>query len=91
MSGIVLLALNALRTDRSEKSGWVLRMPERVRARPDEVFIDGFGWVRADGFRVSGWIQGSYFSFRPNMIDRWRLRRAVRAWSHSQPHTTKEG
>lgn len=76
----VSMMLRALRQDESPRSGWVVNRPEGSIAQPPSVFIVGAGWAEANGSRISGWDASRYFSHRPNIIDRWRLRRAVRAW-----------
>ncbi|SKB32604.1 hypothetical protein [Sphingopyxis flava] len=53
---------------------------------PPEVWIElHLTYVRLDGQRVSGWHEdGTYFSFRPHLINRWKIRRAARAWQRSR-------
>lgn len=58
---------------------------------PRELFIrvngDMWFWVRESGAWVSGHAPGGYFGYRPGLIDRWRIRRAVRRWlAKPKPH-----
>ena len=48
---------------------------------PEEVWIDIHStWVRLDGSWISGWRDGRHFGFRPHWLNRWKIRRAARAW-----------
>lgn len=75
--------------------GWILNDlragPERARlvrdaytlkpVQPEEVWIPtSQAWVRLNGEWVTGWYEGEHFGFRPNIIGRWRIRRAARIW-----------
>lgn len=74
----VTTMIRALDQDESPRSGWV--MFGGVIDTPRQAFVVGVGWCREDGTRVSGWDGHRYFAFRPHLLDRWRLRRAMRRW-----------
>jgi hypothetical protein len=76
----ITAALAALRADEDERSGWV--KPSLNNLQWDrEGYIAGFGWIRADGAWVSRSDDTGRHAFRPEWVDRWRMRRAVRAWA----------
>lgn len=81
MNRSITAALSALREDTHCDSGWVHDVPAGPEIRRDEAFIAGFGWIRADASWVSRSDEIIRAAFRPEWIDRWRLRRAVRAWA----------
>lgn len=76
--------LAALREDTDEQSRWV--KPDL----PRQAFIGGLGWVRSDGSYVRGGSVIQPLDLRPAWIDRWRLRRAIRAWAKRR-HCHLEG
>lgn len=86
----------ALRSDTHTESGWVKPMLDEAGQR--EAWLKDFGgWIRADGAWVSGWgapADGEgphrHYGFRPGLVDRWRIRRAVRAWAKRR-HCHLEG
>lgn len=81
MARHVVRALLHIETDHSPDSHW---LPGRGPDRPvseREAFIAGFGWVKPDGWFLSGWDNGSYFHHDPSFIDRWQIRRAMREWA----------
>lgn len=81
--------LAALRADTDNRSGWVQYASPGIVAR-QELYVAGFGWIRADGSWVSRSDDAGRSAFRPSLIDRWRLRRAVRAWAKRR-HCHLEG
>lgn len=81
----ITAALAALKADTHAESGWVQSADARA-----EVYLEGFGWIRTDGFWVSRSDDQGRDAFRPDWIDRWRIRRAVRAWAKRR-HCHLEG
>ena len=71
---------------------YVRRQPHGDILEPREVWLPiNHTWVRADGCWISGWADGWHFGFRPHLINRWKLRRAVRRWAINRARTDTEG
>lgn len=81
----VALVLAVLKADTHAESRW-----SNGRAQPSEVFLADFGWIQADGSAVSGGTIVKPYNLRPGFLDRWRVRRAVRAWAKRR-HCHLEG
>jgi hypothetical protein len=74
-------AIAALAADDHARSGWLRRAGGGLSV-PPESYVHGFGWIRANASWLSGWTDhGAHFGLRPGLVDRWRIRRAVRAWA----------
>jgi len=59
--------------------GWV-----KIPVKPAEVWCPiNTTWVRLDGSWISGWRDGQHFGFRPHLLNRWKIRRAARAWERA--------
>jgi hypothetical protein len=81
--------VRAIRVEKHPDSGLVRFQGRAVQ--PMELFIkvntEMWFWVRESGAWVSGHAPGGYFGYRPGLIGRWRIRRAVRQWlTKSKPH-----
>lgn len=64
---------------------------DRSICEPREVWIDLHQtWMRLDGNWISGWRDGEYFGFRPNFLNRWKIRRAARSWARQLPSSNRE-
>lgn len=64
------------------QAAFVRQMPQNVVYEPREVWLPiNRTWVRADGSWISGWCGNEHFGFRPNCLNRWKLRRAVSRWN----------
>ena len=85
MVGPAIFVLNTM----PEMAKPVVEARTQEPIQPEEVWIDiHHTWVRLDGTRISGWLDGQYFAFRPSLLNRWKIRQAARRWQRSHPSDT---
>lgn len=60
-----------------ERQSWTPIEPREVYCPVNDT------WVRLSGEWISGWREGQHFGFRPHWLNRWKIRRAARAWERA--------
>ncbi len=75
--GPALFELAAFR----EQIDFVRERQTNLPVEPWEVWLPiNDTWLRLNGQWISGWRDGEHFAFRPNWLNRWKIRMAARSW-----------